>query len=134
MTKSIFQGRTISDVTILQARLDELGLKYLLQDGLPAARVCIQFEGRLYDTRVVWNACIRTMEEYALENPVSSDPQQLISIEVEAGVHYLEVVLNVSEIDRAVIERTIIMIRKYKRLKEGRHEYGARSKTEQRYS
>lgn len=37
-------------------------------------------------------------------------------------------------IDRAVIERTIIMIRKYRRLKEGLHEYGARSKTEQAMS
>jgi len=67
MKNDVFQGNTISDVTILQAELDEKGLKYLSQGDVPATSVCFQFEGRLYGVRVVWNTCVRTMEEYALE-------------------------------------------------------------------
>ena len=34
--------------------------------------------------------------------------------------------LNVPKLDAAVIEKTTIMIRNYKRLQTGRHEYGER--------
>lgn len=45
-------------------------------------------------------------------------------------IYQLEVGLNVKQIDKAVIERTIIMIRQYRRLQSGCHEYGVRSKLE----
>ncbi|VAW69537.1 hypothetical protein MNBD_GAMMA10-2566 [hydrothermal vent metagenome] len=125
---------TITDVCVLQTLLDEQGGQYLLSGGvsgaLPSARAYLQFEGCLQGNPVVWNACILTLEAYAAEHAVAVDPQQSIEIEVVQGVHWLKVALNVAQIDRAVIERTIIMIRKYKRLRAGRHEYGARSKTQ----
>jgi len=83
------------------------------------------FHGEL----VVWNACVETIEEYSLHHVTAKDPMQFIQIDVQEGVHFLQVGLNIPIIDKAALERTILMIRKYKRLQQGRHEYGARSKT-----
>ena len=78
---------------------------------------------------MVWNASIFTLDEYAKHHAVAADPMQFIEIRLENGVYFIEVGLNVAQIDHAVVERTIIMIRNYKRLRVGRHEYGPRSKT-----
>lgn len=103
---------------------------FLLHTTLPSDKVYIEFEGVLGNEPVVWHACIRTMQEYANHHAMPADPMQFINIDVLNGVHKLEVGLNISQIDQSAVERTIIMVRKYKRLRLGRHEYGARSKTE----
>jgi len=101
---------------------------YLLLTEIPANKVFVQFEGRFENKPVVWNACIRTVEDYSRNHPVSEDPSQFIDIKKEHNIYNLEIALNIYQIDQAVIERTIIMIRKYKKLKPGRHEYCVRSK------
>lgn len=103
---------------------------FILHTTLPSDKVYLEFEGVLDNKPVLWHACIRTMQEYANHHSVSSDPRQFINIEVLNDVYKLEVGLNIGQIDQSAVERTIIMIRKYKRLRSGRHEYGARSKTE----
>jgi len=60
---------------------------------------------------------------------VAEDPKQFIDIEIEGKVYKVTVALNLKQFDQAAVERTIIMVRKYKRLQLGRHEYCARSKT-----
>jgi len=120
----------ISEPECLYALLKDQQRPYLLLGDLPSNKVYIQFEGKLDGKSVVWNACIRTIEEYALSHEVSEDPKQFIDITIDHGVYKLEIGLNIKLIDAATIERTIIMIRNYKRLQPGRHEYGARSKTE----
>ena len=105
--------------------------KTVLIDGkLPANKVFLQFEGKFEGMEVVWNACIQTIAEYSKKHRVSNDPKQFIDIKLVDGGYYLDIGLNVAQIDQTVIEGTIIMIRKYKRLQFGRHEYGERSKTE----
>ena len=106
------------------------GQDYLLESELPASKVYIKFTGVFHGVSVVWNACIQTIDEYSQHNEIAKDPMQFIDIEVKGDVYFLQVGLNVSLIDKATIERTILMIRNYKRLHQGRHEYGARSKTE----
>jgi len=101
---------------------------FLLFTDLPAEKVFLQFEGKLENIPVVWNACIRTVEEYSREHPVSDDPHQFIDIKVENEVYNLEIALNIKQINQAVIEGTIIMIRKYKNLRPGCHEYCVRSR------
>jgi len=103
---------------------------FILHTTLPSDKVYLEFEGVLDNKPVLWHACIRTMQEYANHHSVSSDPRQFINIGVLNDVYKLEVGLNIDQIDQSAVERTIIMIRKYKRLCSGRHEYGARSKTE----
>jgi len=102
---------------------------YLINGKLPADKVFLQFEGKFEEKEVVWNACIQTIVEYSKKHPVSGDPKQFIDIKLIDGGYFLEVGLNIAKIDRTVLEATIIMIRKYKRLQFGRYEYGVRSKT-----
>ncbi len=119
-----------SEVEAFRDMLALQGKLFLIRGDLPANKVELQFEGVLNGVSVVWHACVRTIEEYSLHNPVSDDPEQYINIEVVNERYKLEVGLNVSQIDLSVLESTIIMIRKYKRLRLGYHEYGVRSKTE----
>jgi len=119
----------ISDLETLNRLLGDEGGDYLLDGNVPDNIVWLRFSGRFAGQEVVWNACIRTMKEYALHHQTTEDPKQYIDISYEKGVHWLEVGLNVDVIDKTTIEATIIMIRNYKRLNLGRHEYGARSKT-----
>jgi hypothetical protein len=118
-----------SSVTSLNNCLLLSGEEYLLESELPASKVYIKFTGMFYGESVVWNACIQTIDDYSQYNETAKDPMQFIEIDVENGVYFLQVGLNVALIDKPTIERTILMIRNYKRLHQGRHEYGARSKT-----
>lgn len=119
----------ITDVQQLQRQLVESHGDYLLLDALPASRVRLVFSGPFKGEPVVWNASIETIEAYAKRHRVDDDPQQFIDIRQENHAYWIHIGLNVQQIDQAVIERSIIMVRNYKRLSEGRHEYGARSKT-----
>lgn len=119
----------ITDMQQLQRQLVESHSDYLLQDELPANRVRLVFTGPFKGEPVVWNASIETIEAYAQHHRVGDDPQQFIDIRQENDAYWIHIGLNVQQIDQAVIERSIIMVRNYKRLNEGRHEYGARSKT-----
>jgi len=101
----------------------------LIESTLPASRVYVKFTGNFHGQEVVWNACVQTIDDYSQYNETASDPMQFIEIDVEDGVYFLQVGLNVALIDKPTVERTILMIRNYKRLHQGRHEYGARSKT-----
>ena len=122
--------KCITEVENFRSKLESVGKPFLLRSELPAEKVELQFEGVLNSAAVVWHACVRTVEDYSLQKMVSDDPEQFIKIEIIDGRHELEVALNIKIIDQAVLERTIIMIRQYKRLQVGCHEYGARSKTE----
>jgi len=120
---------TISNPDELDALLQEQPLGYLVSEGVPAEKVYVTFSGNFDGSRVVWNACVRTINDFARHHEITDDPRQYIDISRDGDVYYLEVGLNVAIIDKATIQRTIIMIRNYKRLSLGRHEYGARSKT-----
>lgn len=122
--------KAVSSVDDFRCKLRLENKPYLIGGERAADKVNIQFEGKLDGQPVVWNACIRTIEEYSKKYSMIDDPQQFIDIQVSNGVFFLEVALNLRQINQAVIESTIIMIKKYKRLQLGRHEYGARSKTE----
>ncbi len=119
----------ITDVQELQRQLVESHGDYLLLGTLPASRVRLVFAGSFKGEAVVWNASIETIEAYAQRHRVDDDPQQFIDIRRENDAYWIHIGLNVQQIDQAVIERSMIMVRNYKRLSEGRHEYGARSKT-----
>lgn len=103
---------------------------YILESDVPANKVYLQFEGFFDGSVVIWHTCVQTVKEYSLSNPVDDDPKQFINIELVDGLYKLDIALNLQQIDLPALERTIIMIRKYKRLDLGCHEYGARSKTE----
>jgi len=123
-------GKVTAEVDEFRHMLKMNKQAYILESEIPAARVHLKFEGVLKGVAVVWHACVETVKEYSLNNPVDDDPKQFIKVEVIHGLHKLNVALNLKQIDQPALERTIIMIRKYKKLSSGYHEYGARSKTE----
>jgi hypothetical protein len=83
----------------------------------------VRFEGRFEEQPVVWYAQIETLAHFA-QRSGSQRVRQFIDIQLEAERHQVQIGLNLPRIDNAGVMRTIIMIRKYKRLHAGRHEYG----------
>ena len=93
--------------------------------------VSIRFIGSFNNRQVIWNAKIHTLQNKFRESIAAAEPgsteqtlRQSIDISKENEDYGIEVALNLREINEAVIKRTIIMIRKYKRLHSGCHEYG----------
>jgi hypothetical protein len=94
------------------------------------AHVEVEFSGTLSGRAVIWHAEIRTLrDDCSMQHQANPATQaihakQFIEIEDHARTPRLRVGLNLPCIDDAAILRTIIMIRQYKRLRPGRHEYG----------
>ena len=93
--------------------------------------VRIRFTGLFHNTQVIWNANIYTLQNRFRHGAQSSTYvinelpiKQCIDICENTDSYDIDIALNLSQIDQATIKRTIIMVRKYKRLHLGRHEYG----------
>ena len=95
-------------------------------------RAHVRFLGVLQGQPVAWDADILTLLAYYQEqvknSPLGESARSVRSF-IEVGVHgthglALGVGLGVALIDEATVLRTIIMIRNYKRLRPGRHEFG----------
>lgn len=116
----------------LAAYLTSAGLAYHALSPLGGASAQVRFPGVFQGRAVAWNAEIVTLAAYDREqrrraptpSPVRTWRQFIeIGAQAEPGVP-LRVGLAVPLIDTATVLRTIIMIRNYKRLRPGRHEFG----------
>ena len=93
--------------------------------------VTLAFNGVFQGREVVWEARIKTLYAWYLEQMAiaAGDGQtrslrQFIDIRYCNGIYQVDIGLNLRQIDEPSIKRAIIMMRKYKRLHTGRHEYG----------
>lgn len=93
--------------------------------------VHIRFTGPFQGRRITWDASISTLEhEFRVRRPSRrprTNPRLRQFIDVgpaDGDTRPLRVGLNVERLDEPVIRKTIIMIRQYKLLHEGYHEYG----------
>lgn len=110
--------------------INKRDIEYTLLQQHSAEHVELQFNGSLFNQPVVWQAHIRTLRDYCFYE--LAIPQQLDTVHAQAFIdinthnnqYSLLVALNIPVIDDAAILRTIIMIRQYKRLQPGRHQYG----------
>lgn len=113
----------------LQQALEKAGTDYLL-DQRSAEEWRIRFIGPFQGRDVVWHGYIRTLHNaagspsHATYHNDAVRIRQYIDITEREDGYGLQVALNLPILDEAAILRTIIMIRKYKRLRAGRHEYG----------
>ena len=114
----------------LEQQLKQLDADYIVE-LVESEQAChIQFIGNFDGARVVWHAHIQTLQKYASElrqqtpSTAALRLRQFIDIQQRQGRHTVQLGLNLDKIDEAAILRTIIMIRQYKRLHAGRHEYG----------
>jgi len=75
---------------------------------------------------VTWNTHFFTLQGYIDQKNIKNKKlKQFIDIQpIETGVMKLEIALNISEINNPSIQKMMIMIKQYKNLSIGRHEYG----------
>ena len=106
----------------LERELERLGRDYLLREaGDEEARLCFTgvFEGR----PVVWDCRFLTLRRAGALGPAAG--RDFIDIGAP-GRHGLSlcVALDIPAIDEPAIRKLMIMIRNYRRLRRGRHEFG----------
>ena len=104
-------------------------MSYTLIQQLNPQHAHLTFQGQFQGKPVTGNTHLFTLVEYArLNNSVTDTARQFISIEEmkenDTTTMNLQVALNVAEIDSPTIQKMMIMIRQYKKLSTGRHEYG----------
>ncbi len=85
----------------------------------------ILFNGPFEGGEVCWDATLYTPRAWAEEFDEAPPTQNIIEIggESEHGVT-LAVCLKVTSMDRPTVRKAVMMIRQYKRLSRGRHQYG----------
>ena len=93
--------------------------------------VRLEFTGVFEGKEIVWHASIKSLYACLLEQQASAKScmgvaklHQFIDIKYCNNAYQVEIGLNLNQIDEPAIKRAIIMMRKYKRLHLGRHEYG----------
>ncbi|WP_455206060.1 hypothetical protein [Kaarinaea lacus] len=106
---------------------------YVLHSTLPTDNAQLWFIGKLNDEEILWHATFQTSASY-YSNPPNSEilgmdataAKSFISVAAaQQGVAKLHAVLAVDTIDEPTIKKGIIMIRNYKRLTVGRHDFGS---------
>lgn len=102
-----------------RAELAARGGDYICEDTLGGRSARLRFIGRFEGEDVVWDA------ELVALAATEEAPVQYLDIGAP-GPHGvpIRIGLAVPAIDRATLLKTIIMVRNYKRLRRGRHEFG----------
>ena len=116
----------------LSAYLASAGLAYRALSPLGGGVAQVRFLGSFQGQAVVWDAQILTLQAYDQEQTRRADrplPARTWYPFIEIGAPGqhgmpLRVGLGVACIDAATVLRTMVMIRNYKRLRPGRHEFG----------
>lgn len=90
---------------------------------------CVEFDGRFEQRPVRWQATLVTLAQEQGRRASNRPVRPFIEIDPAGpdahGSLAIRVGLAVAEIDAATVCKAIIMVRKYKRLRRGRMEFGA---------
>jgi len=97
---------------------------YEPQEPLGGDRLKLRFEGRFDGRPVTWEATFYTLGRLAREQPATPWRNFIDIGEPRGDSVPLKVGLNVEKLDNRTVIMAITMIRQYKRLRRGRHEYG----------
>jgi len=104
------------------------GIQFNLLAPTGPGQARFTFTGRFLNQEIVWDTTLLTLAQYLAEQPQSTQPVvRSAFLEVSDDTLHgraIRVVLDIPRIDEPAIVRTIIMIRQYKRLQPGRHEFG----------
>ena len=96
-----------------------------LLDPLKGELMRLHFDGPFEQSMVHWNATLFTPAAWATQFNETIPEQNIIEIHENIdGEFKLSVCLKVKCFDRPTIRKAVMMIRQYKRLARGRHEYG----------
>jgi len=101
-------------------------MTYTLIQQLNNKLAHLTFKGPFQGRTVTWDTHFFTLDAYtAQEKVTNAAAKQVINIEPgEADSMKLTVALNIDEINKPNIQKMMIMIKQYKNLSIGRHEYG----------
>ena len=85
----------------------------------------LRFEGRFEGRQVAWLATLLALAESQPTDPTRQPAPNYIEVgEADLDTVPITVGLQVERIDPPTVRKAMIMIRRYKRLHRGRHEYG----------
>ncbi|WP_455202770.1 hypothetical protein, partial [Kaarinaea lacus] len=97
-------------------------IDYIAHSVVGESQVEVEFTGRFAQRNVVWFAIIRCLS-------ADRDRKQYIDVKLEGTARpRVEIGLPLNTIDEPAILKSILMIRYYKNLREGRHEFSGREK------
>ena len=101
-------------------------MPYALIKQYDSQHTHIKFDGPFQGKTVTWDTRFFTLNSYSSqENIKNKCTKQFIDIEPgESNIMKLTVALNIAEITEPNIQKMMIMIKQYKHLKLGLHEYG----------
>lgn len=112
-----------ADVAAWRQQLATRNLDYLCSPEPPGNQISVRFIGRFDGEEIVWDMTLRTLGHRPSKE--SGPTRQFMEIaDANDGSRRIEVALAVPVIDHPTIAKTIVMIRNYKRLRPGRHEWG----------
>ena len=96
-----------------------------LIDSPGSEKLRLRFNGPFESKLVRWNATLFTPAAWARARGEGEPRRNIIEIgdEEEHGIT-LNICLKVKSIDRPTIRKAVMMVRQYKQLQHGRHEYG----------
>ena len=115
-------------LSALRHRLQATGKPYEALQPLGGGAARVSFSGPFQGREVVWEATLFTLSEHyrSLSTPTRSQTvRQFIQVGSAAeGRGEVTVGLNVPAIDEPTVLKTMLMLRQWRRLGPGRHEYG----------
>lgn len=101
-------------------------MSYKLIQQTDSQRAHIQFEGLFQGKTVTWDTHFFTLNGYIAQQGDNNKIQkQFIDIEpIDANNLKLTIALKIAEINHQNIQKMMIMVKQYKNLSFGRHDYG----------
>lgn len=104
------------------------GISYSLLATPDAEQARFAFSGSFENEQIIWDATLLTLTRYHEIQPDAGQPvTRSAFLEIGGNTAHgraMRVALDIALIDEAAILRTIVMIRNYKRLRPGRHDFG----------
>jgi hypothetical protein len=104
------------------------GIRYNLIAPPDTGAAHFTFSGRFQNQEIIWDTTLLTLAHHHADQPQTAQPVvRTAFLEIGGETAHgraIRVALDIPRIDEPAILRTIIMIRNYKRLRPGRHEFG----------
>ena len=114
------------DPTIFDQQLLNQQKNFELVTALGQEFCHIRFSGPFQGEPIIWDAYLQTLSYYVSKHSLPShSARQFIEVgdSGERG-RLIRIGLNLPRIDEPVVLKSLIMVRQYKRLAPGRHEFG----------
>ena len=111
------------DIDGFKEALDRRGADYIHIAAPQAGRAHIRFIGPFAGRPVIWDATVMTLA-YCRRAGMAGNSRFIEIGDPVDELYPIAIGLDLDDIEEPDLLKTVIMIRKYKRLRRGRHEFG----------